>query len=622
MRLLYILSAIILFYSCNQPKMEQTENETPKTQKKVDVHSFSEPENASVTHLDWVADLNFDQKIISATATWTISANDKAKSIIFDTRNLEIISVTDSEGKELKNSLGEKKGFLGSPLKVEIPKQGNQIVIQYKTSPNAAALQWLNPEQTADKSSPFLFTQSQAILARTWLPCQDSPAIRFSYNANVKTPKGLMAVMSAKNPIEVSPNGAYSFEMTQPIPAYLMALAVGNFKYKKIGTQTGVYAEPSVLEKAAYEFADMQKMVDAASNLYGAYDWEQFDVIILPPSFPFGGMENPRITFATPTIIAGDRSLTALIAHELAHSWSGNLVTNSNWNDFWLNEGFTVYFERRIIEALYGREYAEMLALLGYQDLEGILEELKDSPNDTKLKLNLENRDPDDGMTDIAYEKGYAFLRLMENSFGRAEFDSFLKNYFQENKFKSMTTEGFLTKLDAAFGNHPEYKNIGVKQWVYESGLPSNCPIPLSTKFDEVETAIQLFMNGENPKNLKTKDYTSHEWLHFIRHLPNEITNNELSKLDQEFNFTTSGNCEILAAWFIFTIKNNYEPAKEVLDSFLINVGRRKFLTPTYKAILKTENGSEKAISIYKKARKNYHAVSIETLDNLLNFKE
>lgn len=601
--------------------MKESESEPIKQVSNKDEHSFSEPNLAFVTHLDWDADLNFEEKTISATATWTIKANENAKNITFDTKGLEIVSVKDQEGNLLKNKFGDSKDFLGKPLKVQLPEKGDKIIIEYKTSPNAAALQWLNPEQTADKTHPFLFTQSQAILARTWLPCQDSPAIRFSYNAKVKTPKGLMAVMSATNPTEVNAEGIYQFEMKQPIPAYLMALAVGNFSYAKIGNQTGVYAEPSVIKSAEYEFADMQKMVDAASNLYGAYDWEQFDVIILPPSFPFGGMENPRITFATPTIIAGDRSLTALIAHELAHSWSGNLVTNSNWNDFWLNEGFTVYFERRIIEALYGKEYAEMLALLGYQDLEATLAELKETPEDTRLKLDLDNRDPDDGMTDIAYEKGYSLLRLMENTFGREEFDAFLKNYFQENKFKSMTTEGFIEKLNTAFGNHTDYEKINLNQWVYQEGLPDNCPVPQSTKFENVETAIANFMKGNDPKTLGTENYSSHEWLHFIRHLPTDITLDQLSTLDNSFNFTKSGNSEILAAWFIHTIKADYQPAKSVLDSFLVNVGRRKFLTPTYKAILKTENGQEAAKTIYQKARNNYHAVSIATLDQLLNYK-
>ena len=245
--------------------------------------------------------------------------------------------------------------------------------------------------------------------------------------------------MSASNPQIKNETGSYHFEMKQPIPSYLLALAVGDVEFKRVSNRAGIYAERTVLDSAVWEFADLEKMIHGAEELYGAYLWERYDVLVLPPSFPFGGMENPRLTFATPSILAGDRSLTSLIAHELAHSWSGNLVTNRTWNDFWLNEGFTVYFEHRIMEKLYGRDYAEMLALLSLQDLRETIQSLKDENlyADTKLKLDLAGRNPDDGVTDIAYNKGYFFLRLFEERYGRERFDSFLKHYFSSNAFKS-----------------------------------------------------------------------------------------------------------------------------------------------------------------------------------------
>ncbi len=415
---------------------------------KRDPHSFSNPDEARVTHLDWKATVDFQTKTIHATATWTIDRSDGAEEIIFDSHDLEIEKVTldDDNGPSFK--MEETDPILGQALPIALGRNTKTVSITYKTSPQGEALQWLSPQQ-AGSGSPFLFTQSQAILARSWVPCQDSPSIRFTYNAEVTVPRQLLALMSAENPTEKNGDGVYAFKMKQPIPSYLLALAVGDISFKAISDRSGVYAEPSLVDTAAWEFTDMEKMIAGAEELYGDYRWEQYDVIVLPPSFPFGGMENPRLTFATPTILAGDRSLTSLIAHELAHSWSGNLVTNATWNDFWLNEGFTVYFEHRIMEKLYGKDYSEMLAMLSLQELRKTVAALKAGNNykDTRLKLNLEGRNPDEGVTDIAYNKGYFFLRSIEEKHGRDKFDNFVKDYFNENAFRAMDTDGFIKYL-------------------------------------------------------------------------------------------------------------------------------------------------------------------------------
>lgn len=296
----------------------------------MDIHSFSKPKEAVITHLKWNAIISFEKKMIEATAEFTIQTSTIASKIILDTKNLNIISVKESfTDADLIYSLGKKQEHLGQPLVIEITPNTKKIIIAYSTNPGAEALQWLTPVQTAGKLKPFLFTQSQAILARSWIPIQDSPGIRFTYEAQVQVPKELLALMSAENPQEKNESGLYSFKMKQKIPAYLMALAVGDLEFQSMGPRTGVYAEPSILTKAAYEFAETEDMIDVAESLYGPYQWDRYDILVLPPSFPFGGMENPRLTFATPTILAGDRSLTSLVAHELAHSWSGNLVTNA-----------------------------------------------------------------------------------------------------------------------------------------------------------------------------------------------------------------------------------------------------------------------------------------------------
>jgi len=586
-----------------------------------DVHSFAQPTQAVARHLDLDIDVDFDRKVLGGRATYQIENLTGTDKIIFDTRDLDIEKVyLGEEMTETTFRLDEGDKVLGRPLIVDIKPDTKKVTIAYRTRPEAAALQWLNPQQTAGKKHPFLFTQSQAILARTWIPIQDSPGIRITYKAKVKVPKALLAVMSAENPVQKNENGVYTFSMEQPIPSYLMALSVGDLTFRNIGEHTGIYAEPATIEAAAYEFAEMDKMLVAAEKLYGRYRWDRYDLLVLPPSFPFGGMENPRLTFVTPTVLAKDRSLTSLIAHELAHSWSGNLVTNATWNDFWLNEGFTVYFERRIMEELYGRDYADMLHVLGYQDLQETLADKGADNPDTRLKLDLAGRDPDEGLTDIAYEKGNFFLVNIERAVGRERFDAFLNKYFSTFAFESTNTDKFLDFLrkELIQGDAQLAEQINVDGWVYAPGLPADFKAPRSSRFAKVEQVYEAWKNGKPAAQLNTGDWSSHEWLHFIRMLPEQMSQQQMADLDKAFNFTNSGNSEVLAAWFLHAIRNNYVSADKALEEFLVRVGRRKFLVPIYKALTASPAGKKKALAIYAKARPNYHAVSTVTLDELL----
>jgi len=619
------VAASLHLASCStQPaKQEQTMIKEQSTAETVsaDVHSFARPAEAVAKHLELDISVDFDRKVLSGQAAYLIENKTGTDEIVFDTRNLQIEQVFLGENlEETAFSLGEADPALGQALTVRIKPDTKKVTIRYRTSPEAAALQWLNPQQTAGKQYPFLFTQSQAILARTWIPIQDSPGIRITYSANIKVPKALLAVMSALNPTEKNESGVYTFEMTQPIPSYLMALAVGNLTFRAIGPQTGIYAEPATIAAAAYEFAEMDKMLVAAEKLYGDYRWDRYDLLVLPPSFPFGGMENPRLTFVTPTVLAKDRSLTSLIAHELAHSWSGNLVTNGTWNDFWLNEGFTVYFERRIMEELYGKEYADMLNVLGYQDLTNTLNDLGRNSEDTRLKLDLTGRDPDEGLTDIAYEKGNFFLQHIEKAVGREKFDAFLNKYFSTFAFQSTYTDKFLNFLRSELikGDDELAAKINIDGWVFSPGLPDDFVAPTSSRFAQVAETYQRWEKGKSAAELNTKDWSSHEWLHFMRMLPAQMTQQQLTELDGAFHFTDSGNSEILAAWLLHAIQNNYTTADKALETFLTQVGRRKFLVPIYKELIKTPQGKDKALAIYAKARPNYHAVSTVTLDELL----
>jgi leukotriene-A4 hydrolase len=583
-----------------------------------DIHSFARPEEAVVRHLALDLDVDFGRKQLTGSATLTIDNLSGGRELVLDANGLTIERVTLDDDTETTFTLGEPQAFLGSMLTIAIQPETKSVKIEYATSPDAAAVQWLAPEQTAGGQQPFLFTQSQAILARTWVPIQDSPGVRITYDATIRVPKGLMAIMSAENPISVSDDGVYQFRMPQPIPSYLLALAVGDLEFRSFSDNSGVWAEKPMIDAAHYELVDTPKMIAAAEKLYGPYRWGQYDVLVLPPSFPFGGMENPRLTFATPTILAGDRSLVSLVAHELAHSWSGNLVTNATWNDFWLNEGFTVYFERRIMEEVFGRDYSEMLALLGYQDLEATVAELPS--RDTHLYLDLTGRDPDDAATKMAYEKGYSLLRLIEETVGREAWDAFLRDYFDRHAFQSMTTAEFLDELREKLLNaHPGIEDqIGVEQWVHTPGIPVNAPQVHSDAFTKVEAQVKAFGSGTAASSLLTENWSTHEWIHFLRHLPKELTRQQMAELDDAFHFTDSGNSEILHEWLMNAIDKQYEPAWDALERFLLRQGRRKFLKPLYQKLAETPDGLARAKRIYAKARPMYHAVSYRTIDQLL----
>jgi aminopeptidase N len=592
-----------------------------------DPHSFASRSPARGQHLALALTVDFETRTLRGTATWQLAAPGAAPEIVFDTRNLTIESVEllDAAGAAVPAGFaldGTANPVLGQALSITLTPAVTAVRIYYRTAPTAAALQWLTPGQTAG-TQPFLFTQSQAILARTWLPCQDSPGIRFTYEATVHVPAHLLALMSAENPQQLNASGEYNFRMAQPIPAYLMALAVGDLAFAALSHRTGIYAEPATLPTATHEFADLEKMVAAAEELYGPYRWERYDLLVLPPSFPFGGMENPRLTFVTPTILAGDRSLTSLVAHELAHSWSGNLVTNATWNDFWLNEGFTVYFERRIMEHLYGAEYADMLQVLGRAALHHTLEEIGMASPDTHLHLALAGRDPDEGLTEIAYEKGCALLLTLESLVGRPRLDAFIKEYFACFSFQAMDTATFLHYLRAELlDQEPGLEGkLNLAAWVDGPGLPANAPAVSSRRFDAVDHSLAQLQSGTAPATLLpgTADWSSHEWVHFLHGLPATLSAEQLSDLDAIFHFTASGNAEILAAWFPHTLRAGYAAAGPALEKFLLHVGRRKFLVPLYRALLATPEGRSRARAIYAKARPNYHSVATGTIDALLN---
>ncbi|MCB0697612.1 MAG: hypothetical protein KDC07_09625, partial [Chitinophagaceae bacterium] len=475
-----------LIASCNQgDKAENTE-----TVAVIDDHTQSNADSIQVKHLDLDIKVDFEQHRIIGRASWDINNKYGLDRLILDAYRLTVDSVY-VDDKKVQYTWGPALIHLGNALKIPVNKDSKHIDIFYKSDPSARALQWLEPQQTSGKQFPFLYTQSESIYARSWIPCPDGPGIRFTYSARVQVPQGLLALMSADNPQQKNDSGIYHFNMNIPIPAYLMALGVGDLQFKAIDKRRGVYADSTVIDAANNEFSEVGDMVRTAEELYGPYRWGRYDILVLPSGFPLGGMENPKLTFCTPTIISGDKSLVNLIAHELAHNWSGNLVTNATWNDFWLNEGFTVYFERRLTEKMTDKSYADMLWELGYQDLQHTVEEMEADSNmqDSHLKLDLKGRDPDEGLTDIAYEKGALFLKLIENNVGRERMDAFLKGYFDSHAFKTITTEDFIDYLNTNLikGDKELADKINIDAWVYGPGIPDNAPRADMERFNKVD---------------------------------------------------------------------------------------------------------------------------------------
>lgn len=597
-----------------------------------DVHSHARPEIARVVHVDLDLTADFAARTLSGTATLDVTAEPGATEIVLDARNLDIRAVSDAEGRPLQFALGAESEFIGQPLTISFPAfaagERRRIVIAYATRPDAAALQWLSPEQTAGGVQPYLFSQGQAILTRTWIPTQDSPGIRQTYSARIVAPDTVKAVMSAEM---LTPQGeaagpgmrAWRFRLDNPVPPYLIAIAVGDLEFASLGRRTGVYTEPSRLAAAAAEFPEVEAMVEAAEALYGPYLWGRYDLLILPPSFPFGGMENPRLTFATPTIVAGDRSLVSLVAHELAHSWSGNLVTNATWDDFWLNEGFTVYFENRIMEAVYGRDRALMLQALEWEEM---IEELAGmEPADTRLHLNLAGRDPDDGMSAVAYDKGATFLRTVERILGRERLDAWMKGYFERNAYRPMTTARFMEDIRTHLvrGDAGLEQALMLDEWVYQPGLPSNARQPVSRAFEPVDAAAQAFATGGAAPASLWAGWSTQERQRFLAWRPEGhaagapwLSAERLTALESGLDLREEGNSELVFAWLQIAVAHRYEPALPTLEHFLTSQGRRKFILPLFQSLwAQGDWGRPIATRVYAQARPGYHSVTTNSVD-------
>jgi leukotriene-A4 hydrolase len=591
---------------------------------RLDPHSHADPHQGRTRHLRWKLSVDFPSRTLEGDVLLELDAPAPGGPFDLDTKGLTIHAVESADGAPLRHQLGDEDPILGQRLRIELPAGAHAVRIRYKTSPDAVGLQWLDPAQTEGKRHPFLFSQCQAIHARTMVPVQDTPRLRITYHAEVTVPAPLSAVMSA-GPAGTHPApsraGAeartFVFDMPQPIPPYLIALAVGELESRDLGTRSRVWAEPATIDRAAWEFADIEDTIAVAEKLFGPYDWERYDMIVLPPSFPYGGMENPRMTFLTPTLLAGDRSLVDVVAHELAHSWTGNLVTNANMEHFWLNEGFTVWAERRILEALHGPEAAVLSWAIGQKSLEESLARFGAGSPLTRLRTELEGIDPDDAFSSVPYEKGARLLALIERTAGRERFDRFVRDYMARFRFTSITSEEFLAFLEEKLPGTSDA--VRIHEWLEQPDMPPQAPVFRSTALDALVTLAQGWPSGARPDPGMIARWSPVELLVYLQNLPRPLDAASLAWLDQHLHLTDRGNYEILVEWLTIAATSDYEPAFARVREVLGRVGRMKYLRPLYTALGKSERTRRLAREIFAAASPTYHSLSRRVVASVID---
>lgn len=619
----------LLAAGCQREPTPEVASPTPQPDATVatvdrDEHSYAEPEKVVIEDMALDLALDFDSRTLAGTATYTLEWKDgSATELALDTRTLTIEQVEAEAGSSwnaLEFTLDDEDPVFGSRLTVQTPGQPERVRVTYRTAPEASGLQWLEPSMTEGGELPFMFSQSQAIHARSWVPLQDTPSVRYTYSARITTSADVMVLMSADNDPDAGRDGEYHFTMPQKIPSYLMAIAAGDLVFKPISERAGVWAEPATVDAAVAEFEDTEQMIQTAESLYGEYRWGRYDLLILPPSFPYGGMENPRLSFITPTVIVGDKSLVSLIAHELAHSWSGNLVTNASWKDMWLNEGFTSYVENRIVEEIYGKEFADMEWVISRRGLEQEIESADPGLQVLAVKPD-DAADPEDTFSSVAYDKGAWFLQFLEERFGRETLDAFLRGYFDHFAFQSMSTAQFVAYLKAELvsQNPTAVSDTELEEWLYQPGIPMSAPQVLSPRLGLVDSARLAWRGSDQlPPPQLTSEWSTQEWIHFLEGMPDTLSLEQMAQLDTAYMFSDTANGEIAMRWYPLAVRSGYAIAYPQMEEFLERIGRRKLVMPVYEALVQTPEGLALASEVLDRARAGYHPITTASVEQVI----
>ncbi|XP_030383492.1 leukotriene A-4 hydrolase isoform X2 [Scaptodrosophila lebanonensis] len=607
----------------------------------VDPSSYSEPDLITTEHsaLNWTVDFAATKLRGSVLHRFNVLSTNLDK-ILLDVRDINVTNATLlADGSELPINyfISDPVSDIGQKLTLELPAgtaKGNlNVRIDYETANNASGLQWLTPEQTLGKQHPYMFSQCQAIHARSVVPCQDTPSVKFTYDAVIQHPKELTALMSAI--IDKKQEGQTSFKQEVPIPAYLLAIAIGKLVSRPLGPNSNVWAEEAIVDACAEEFSETTTMLKTASDLCGPYVWKQYDLLVMPPSFPFGGMENPCLTFVTPTLLAGDKSLADVVAHEIAHSWTGNLVTNKNFEHFWLNEGFTVFVEAKVVGRMQGQKELDFKMLSNLTDLQECLRtQLAGTPELSKLVVDLSNCGPDDAFSSVPYMKGSTFLRYLEDLFGGPSvFEPFLRDYLKKFAYKSIVTDDFKGALYDYFKDTDKKDKLGEVDW--ELWLKSEGMPPIIPKFDETlsnvtkelariwskSTVAELIDNN----NIKQK-ISIHQLIDFLGKLIEhqdivDLNERKIELLEDTYNLKQSKNAEVRFRLNRLIIRARLIKRLDEIIEFANSNFRMKFCRPIYRDLAAWPEAKPIAVRNFVSVRDQMMAVCSHTIEKDLGLK-
>jgi aminopeptidase N len=581
-----------------------------------DPHSFSDPAQGRIAHVHLRLRPDFSSHTVRFQADYSLD-RPVTGSLFLDCRGQTLASVR-SDGADVPWASDRQDPILGQRLHLQDLRGARQISIEGTTSPSASCLQWLEPQQTAGGRHPFLYSQGQSIQTRSLLPCQDTPSVRFTYEAEIEAPHPLSAVMgaAADGVTKAKDADVFRFAMPQPIPSYLLAFAVGNLSFEAVGARTGIYAEPEILQEAAWEFAENEDRLRAGESLFGPYLWDRYDVLIMPPAFPYGGMENPRLTFLNSTYVEGDRSGGFMIAHELAHAWTGNLVTNATWEDFWLNEGPTVYAETRISEVIEGVETAQLRTAGRARRLQREIERMGPTSPMTCLRLDLVGKDPEEGYTDIPYFKGLLFFRSLEQAAGRTRFDVFLKDYIAAFRFHSLTADEFLSFLEQHL---PEAaRAVDARRWIYKPGLPEGAADAPSSLLEDVMRVREAYLQGERPTAERVAAWSHLQQSVFLGALLPRIPTADCAYFADVFGLGRTRDGELFTRFCELAVRSGYRDILPAYETFFGAVGRFSFHQPVFRALVEESWSRPLARPLLERARPHHHPSTVTAIERIL----